>query len=182
MTFSHKNLFKPSPIKAKVFGKAIATAVATAAGYNTVNGGNVKISIACIALSFLAIFVAEFFGSDELQKADAAEAAEQAVSDAADHAQDSKPADFIEHVVTEQTLADNPDLKDVGIKTGDTILLPKASDIPAESVSEPAAQPAVGQLVQQPFVPAQPAAVPAAAPEVSATVNTAPIAQPGQSA
>ena len=78
MTYKFSNLFKPTPIKMKVLGKALASAAASAALLNTVNGGNVKISVALIAAAFLGTFLLEFFAD---AKPDVIDVAEKAVNE-----------------------------------------------------------------------------------------------------
>lgn len=124
MTFKFSNLTKPTPPKAKLFGKSLAAAASSAALLNTVNGGNMALSIILVAASFIGIFIAEFFGSSEPMEI------VDEMQDAAEHAQDKDPAAYIDHVVTEQTISDNPDLKDHDIKVGDTIQVSVKTDVP----------------------------------------------------
>lgn len=65
----------------KVLGKALAAAAGSAAMLNTVNGGNVKISIILIAAAFLGTFLMEFFADAKPDLVDAAIQADKDVQD-----------------------------------------------------------------------------------------------------
>jgi hypothetical protein len=65
MKFGVSSLFQPTPIKIKVFGKAMVSACTTAAGLNTVNGGSVKISVALVIIGFVGQLLCEFFSKSE---------------------------------------------------------------------------------------------------------------------